>query len=349
MNRMPAVTLLSTVAMILGSVFAGPTAAQGSGGQSGTKPPQQEPGKGGRRVFPYELVNYTKPAHDVRIMNSPTIVLGTVESYDEIRNTEKTRNHSVYLRVESWLRVDRPGLESTERAHFRMLPLNPPHKPMKVGDRCLLLLERDLRFDNSLVLGTDYYHYLINEDGLLEKLTKHNPTADDPVIVEQSVSSFLEEIRTLLHQVSLEQQTYNSDLVMVGVVTDSRQGQDRAEDFIYVKVEPEKVFKGDPGKGQVTFIQKANAARWAVQVVNRNSFKQGDRVLCFANKDPTYSRAGTWNPKAEPLWIFPYQRLSSLFLGGETAWRRAFRPILLEELYADLENWSAESAKNKSD
>jgi hypothetical protein len=337
---------ISASVVIATALLAGPAFAQGSG-QDGVKrlPPAGMP-RGNQKVFPYELVNYTQPAHNIRIMNSPVIVLGRVESYEVIEGTDKIREKAVYLRVESWLRTDRPGLENAERIYFRTMPLSPPYEDFQVGERCLMLLERDLRIDNALILGTDFYCYKISDEGVVQKFIKHRPTTDDPVIVEQSLSSFLEDIRGLLRQVSLEEQTYNSDLVMIGTVTDSRQGEERAEDFIYVKVEPDKVFKGDPGKGELTLIQKANAARWAIQALNRNAFKQGDRVLCFANKDPTYSKPGTWNPKGDDLWIFPFQRISSLFISDTTAWRRGFRPIMLERLYADLEKWSEKAAQS---
>ena len=302
-------------------------------------PSRQAPDQG-QKVFPYQFVNYTNPAHEMRIMSAPVIVLGRVDTVEKFEGTDKLRDIAIYLDVETWFRTDRPGLENAERVYFRCLQPEAPYEPLKPGDRIIALLERDLRFDNALVLGTDFYLYNVDEDGQVRKFVKARPTLDDPVLELQPLAAFLEEIRALVRRASIEDQTYNSELVMIGTVTDSRQGGEGAEDYIYVKIAPDKVFKGDPGEGEVVFIQKANISRWALQALNRNSFKKGDRVLCFANKDPTYSRPGTWNPKGHPLWVFPYQRLSSWFVADTTTWRRGDRPILTEELIIDLEKWS---------
>ena len=292
------------------------------------------------QVFPYQLVNYTKAAHDGRIQNATVVVLGKVESYEEIQGTDKSRNWAVWLRVESFLRTDRPGQEQSDRIFFRMLPLTKPYQDVKPGDRCLVLLDRDLRFDNALVLPTELCYYPVSEDGEVTKFWKEMPTAEEPTQRTQALSAFLEEIRGLLRAVSIEEQARRSDLVITGTVTDSHQGDDQASDFYYVQVKPEKVFKGQPDGETITFIQRGNPYRWAVQALNRAAFKKGDRVLCFGNKDPTFSKPGTWNPKGEALYVFPYQKNSSLFLASSTAWRRGFQPIPLEQLYADLERWT---------
>ncbi len=292
------------------------------------------------QVFPYQLANYTALAHEVRIKNAPVVVVGKVESYSEIENTEKSRNWSIWLRVETFLRTDRPGQEQAERIYLRLLPLLPPYKPIEVGDRCLLLLDRDLRYDNALVLPTEMHYFPVSNEGVVTKFWKDKPTKDDPIIREQALSGFLEEVRGYLREISLEEQTKNSDLVMTGVVTDSHQGTEQSRDFYYVQVKPDKIYKGEIDGETVDFIQRGNPYRWAVKALNRNSFKEGDRVLCFGNKDPTFSKPGPWNPKGGPMWVFPHQKNSVLFLATRTAWRRGLRPIPHDELFADLERWT---------
>lgn len=292
------------------------------------------------KVFPYQLVDYTREAHETRIQNAAVIAVGRVESYEEIPNTEKSLSWSIWLRVETLLRTDRSGQEQADRLYFRLVPLQPPHKPIQVGDRCLVLLDRDLRFDNALILPTEMHYYPVSPEGVVTKFWKDAPTREEPGVREQALSAFLEEIRALLRAVSLEEQARACGLVLTGTVADSRQGEEGAADYYYVQVKPEKVFKGQPDGDIVTFIQRGNPYRWAVQALNRAAFKKGDRVLCFGNKDPTFSAPGAWNPKGEPLYVFPYEKNSSLFLASETAWRRGFQPIPLEELYAQLERWT---------
>lgn len=292
------------------------------------------------QIFPYQLVNYTQRAHETRIKNATVIVLGRIESYGEIQNTDKSRNWSVWLRVESFLRTDRPGQEDSDRIYFRTLPLLPPHKDMKVGDRCLVLLDRDLRFDNALILPTEMSYYAVSDEGVVKKFWKDGPTADDPIVREQSLSSFLEEIRKILRSVSLERQVRDCDLVLTGTVTDSRQGTEDSHDFYYVQIKPERIFKGETKGESVNVIQRGNPYRWAVRALNRAAFKIGDRVLICGNKDPTFSKPGPWNPTGKEMVVFPHQKNSVLFLASKTAWRRGFRPIPLDTLYADLERWS---------
>ncbi len=291
-------------------------------------------------VFPYQLANYTELGHETRIKNAPVIVVGEIESYEEIKDTKKSKNWSVWLRVETFLRTDRPGQETSDRIYLRTLPLEPPYEDMKPGDRCLLLLDRDLRFDNALVIPSEYHYYPVSNDGVVTKFWKDQPTKDDPTPREQSLSSFMEKIRGLVREISLEEQVRASDLVLTGTVTDSKQGEGQSHDFYYVQVKPEKLYKGQPEGDTVTFIQRGNPFRWAVKALNRAAFKPGDRVLAFGNRDPTFSQPGPWNPKGQEMWVFPHQKNSCLFLASRTAWRRGFRPIPLDELYADLERWS---------
>ncbi len=340
-----AIALAALAALLLAPVA--PAQSEVQGPQSG-KSSRPLPSKDELTPFPYELVNYTQAAHEQRIMNAPVIVVGRIDSFHEIKSTEKALNWAVWLKVETFLRTDRPGQENAERLFFRCLPLMESFKkPIAVGDRCVVLLDRDLRIDNALILTTDTHYYGVSTEGQLRKFVKTAPTQDDPVLQEQSVSSFLEEIRRLLRSSSLEQQALSSDLVMIGTVTDSRQGVDNASDYMYVQFKPEKVFKGDPSEGSVTFIQRANPYRWTVSALNRAAFRKGERVLCFGNRDPTFSKPGIWNPTGETLHVFPLQRLSSLFVATDTAWRRGFRPIPLKQLYEDLARWTgSESAEN---
>lgn len=330
--------LLALVLVFAGSQIAAAQPAQGKRGavprQDQLKPTEE------MEVFPYQLANYTQIGHETRIQNAPVIVVGEIESYEEIQDTEKSKNWSVWLRVETFLRTDRAGQETSDRIYLRTLPLQPPYQDMQPGDRCLMLLDRDLRFDNALVLPSEYHYYPVSQNGVVSKFWKDQPTRDDPTIREQSLSSFMEEIRDLVREISLAEQVKASDLVLTGTVTDSRQGEDQSADFYYVQVKPEKLFKGQPEGDTVTFIQRGNPFRWAIHALNRAAFKPGDRVLVFGNRDPTFSQPGPWNPKGQELWVFPYQKNSSLFLASRNAWRRGFRPIPLDELYADLESWS---------
>ncbi len=331
--------LLATLGLA-GHAFAQPPAAPPrSDRQSLSKEemlrPQEE-----LQAFPYQLVDYTQEAHDTRTQNAPVIVVGKIESCEEIQGTEKGRNWGAWLRVETILRSDRAGQEQADRLYFRLLPLLPPHAPIAVGDRCLLLLDRDLRHDNALILPTEMNYYPVSAEGMVKKFWKAAPTREEPIVREVPLSTVLEEIRTLLRQVSLEEQARKSGLVLVGTVTESQQGSEGAADYFYVQIKPEKVFKGQPDGDTITFIQRGNPYRWAVQALNRAGFKPGDRVLCFGNKDPTFSKPGTWNPKGEPLYVFPYGKNSSLFIASTTAWRRGFQPIPLEELYPQLERWT---------
>lgn len=343
MIRRHALRFLS--AQLLGLLlFAASAAAQGqvapqnrqdgSAAIGGQKPPEE------LKVFPYQMANYTEIAHQTRIKNAPVIVLGKVDTYGEIEGTEKMRNHAVWIRVESFLRTDRDGQENSERIYFRTIPLLPPYKDFEVGDRCLVLLDRDLRYDNALVLPTELNYYPVSEDGVVSKFWKDRPTKDEPVVREQALSAFLEEIRGLLREVSIEEQVRSSDLVMTGTVTESHQGKEQARDFFYVSIKADKVYKGQFDGDTVTFIQRGNPNRWAVRAMNRAAFKAGDRVLCVGNRDPTFSKPGPWNSKGAEMWVFPHQKNSVLFLSVRTAWRRGFQPIPLEKLYADLERWT---------
>lgn len=338
---------LSTIAIaLLGALgLAGPAAAQSegtaprSGSQTLSKEemlrPQEE-----LETFPYKLVDYTAEAHETRTRNAPVIAVGVIESCEEIEGTEKDRNWGAWLRVETILKSDRAGQEQADRLYFRLRPLSPPYAPIAAGDRCFLLLDRDLRFDNALILPTEMHYYPISREGMVHKFWKEAPTREEPIIREVALSTFLEETRTLLRQVSLEEQARQCGLVLIGTVTESKQGTEGAADYYYVQIKPEKVFKGQPDGDTITFIQRGNPYRWTVQALNRAGFKAGDRVLCFGNKDPTLSKPGTWNPKGEPLYAFPYGKASSLFIASTTAWRRGFQPIPLEELYAQLERWT---------
>ena len=220
-------------------------------------------------------------------------------------------------------------------------------KPFAAGDRCLLLLGRDLRHDNALILPTDMDYYPVTPEGKVQKFMKTGPSKDDPVLEEVSLTAFLDEIRQLLKRVSLEEQARACELVVTGEVVENRQGLDSARDYFYVTIKPDRIFKGQLDGDTVTFIQRANPARWIIPALNRATFRAGDRALCFGNKDPTYSTKGIWNPEGETLYVFPFERISSLFLASDAAWRRGFRPIPLDQLYADLARWTGSDGETK--
>jgi hypothetical protein len=340
-HRLPAglLALLGTLGLTASAAAQSDRTAPPSGSQTLSKEemlrPQEE-----LQTFPYQLVDYTAEAHETRTRNAPVIAVGIIESCEEIQGTDKDRNWGAWLRVETILKTDRAGQEQADRLYFRLRPLEPPHAPIAAGDRCFLLLDRDLRFDNALILPTPLHYYPISAEGMVQKFWKDAPTREAPTVREVALSAFLEETRTLLRQVSLEEQARQCGLVLLGTVTESKQGTEGAADYFYVQIKPEKVFKGQPDGDTITFIQRGNPYRWTVQALNRAGFKAGDRVLCFGNKDPTLSKPGTWNPKGEPLYVFPYGKASSLFIASTTAWRRGFQPIPLEELYPQLERWT---------
>jgi hypothetical protein len=307
-------------------------------GRTSAQPVQSQP-QGG--AFPYEYVNYTQQGHYYRIANAEVIVLGRVEVIKQIVGTEKDLDVGVWLRVESVIRSDNPGQKEGGKLFFRCLPLLEPYLPMQEGDRCLVLLERAKKWDDALILPTDMHYYPVSDDGKVVKFMKKAPTLKAPVPEEPTISAFLEETRKVLRETTLKEQAQSSTLVMIGTVTKSHQGSDEgAEDYSYVQVKPEKIYKGDPGEGDVTFVQRVNINRWTIRSLNRSVFKVGQRILCFANKDPTLSEPGPWNPEGETLWQFPHQRLSSLFIASSTGWRSRFKPIPLEQLYEDLEKWT---------
>ncbi|MBN2169852.1 MAG: hypothetical protein JW819_00865 [Candidatus Krumholzibacteriota bacterium] len=330
-------------ALLLACLQAGATAQERSDQDQEWQRPPFLPPEDKLEPFPYELINYTQAAHEFRWKNAPVIVLGRVESYKQIEGTQKVLNWSIWLQVDEWLRTDRPHQENADSVHFRLLPLKEPYAPIAVGDRCLVVLDRDARIDNALILPTDMHYYPVTEAGMVQKFHKDAPTKDAPVLREVPLASFKEQIRGLLHRISIEQQARTADLVMTGLVTHSAQGAERARDYFFVEVQPEKVFKGEVGKGVVHFMQKSNVYRWTIEALDRAAFREGERILCLANKDPTYSQEGSWNPEGVDMYVFPFQRHSSLFIASTTSWRQGFRPIPLEQLYADLERWCAPS------
>lgn len=329
--------------LFLACLQAGAAAQERSGQEREWQRPPFLPPEDELEPFPYELINYTPPAHEFRWKNAPVIVLGRVESYGKIEGTRKALDWSIWLRVEEWLRTDKDHQQDADSVYFRLLPLKEPYAPIEVGDRCLVVLDRDSRIDNALILPTDMHYYPVSEAGMVQKFHKSAPTREAPELRQVPLAVFKDRIRDLLRRISIEQQARAADLVMVGEVTRSAQGEGRARDYYFVDVQPEKVFKGDAGKGVVHFMQKSNVYRWTIEALDRAAFREGDRILCLANKDPTYSRRGSWNPEGVDMYVFPHQRHSSLFIASSTAWRQGFRPIPLEQLYADLERWCAPS------
>ncbi|MCP4547581.1 MAG: hypothetical protein GY835_14070 [bacterium] len=304
--------------------------------------------KGEQKAFPYELVNYTQNGHDYRVKNSPVVVMGRIESFDQIpEGVDKALNWSGYLTVESFLSMDRENQKTAERIYFRALPLGEFYEPIEPGDRCVMLLTRDLRSDNALILPTDMHYYPVNEAGNAIKLLKRSPTLDDPVPTEVLLSVFLDELRGVLREVSIEYQVKHADLVLIGKITRSQQGADSNRDIVFVDVQPEKVYKGETGPGVITFIQRINLDRFTIETLNRSAFQEGQRILCFANKDPTFSKSGSWNPEGKTMWRFPHQRLSSYFMSTVSAWRRDARPIPIDQLNEDLERWTGSDSSDE--
>lgn len=323
--------VLSLALLMIGATWV---AAQGGGGT-----PQPQP-VGGDKVFPYELVNYTQAGHEYRMRNSDAIILGRVMSVDLPEGADNTYMTFI-LSVEDVLHADNPKLEQREKVHVHCTQPPPPYDPIEPGLRCLLLLNRDPRYPGSLHLLTEMQYYPIDGLGRVVKFLKPVPTSDPPQPRRIQLATFIKEIRNLVRRISIEEQALDCEAIISGVVQSAEQGKGEMADFIVVRLEPEKVFKGKVDKGIVTIIQHANPYKWTLRSLNRPAFRAGDRVLVFANKDPTKSAVSPLNPEGEGHWVLPYERQSYLSLSRRNAWRHGVRPMPIEELYEKLERLTA--------
>ncbi len=293
---------------------------------------------GGLDVFPYQLVDYTQAGHEYRIHNSRAVVLGTITEIREIENTEKVLNWSATLRIESFLKMDKPQeQEGLSEIRFRYLPLQAPLKEFKVGDRCLVLLSRDSRHDHMLILGTDYHYYPVSEDGIVTKFFKEAPTADAPIIREVGLSDFLREIRRVLGRISIDEQAAGADLIFQGQVGSAAQGSGAEGNFYIVNITPDKIYKGDPGEGDIKIYSVNNMNDQVLKTLNRPVFIQGQTVFIFANKDPTLSAQGPDNPNGEAKY-FPLSGKQSIWaVHPNTVWRYGTQPIKREEFFKKID------------
>ena len=286
----------------------------------------------GQPVFPYEMINYTQAGHEFRVANSEVIVLGQVTEYKEIQGIDKGLNWRVTLRVESFLKTDRPGQAARDEIRFRSLPLMAPYEEIKVGDRCLVLLVRDQLIDSALILPTDLDYYPVTGEGVVTKFFKQFPTAEDPVRREVALSVLREEVQAVLRRLSVEQQVLDADLVLTGMVTRSHQGSGELDpSLVFTTIEPGKIIKGDPGKGVVTLIDRNNVQQFTLETLNRSGFKAGQKVVIFANKDPTFSKKGPNNPEGEDRWHLLHGRQSAWFVARRNTWRPGMRSIPNDE------------------
>jgi len=292
----------------------------------------------GGGVFPYELVNYTQAGHEFRVANAEVVVLGHVTGYREIQGVNKGLNWLVELRVESFLKTDRPAQKKTKTLSFRCMPLKAPYDEIREGDRCLVLLVRDQMIDNALILPTDMDYYPVGEDGQAVKFFKPFPTAEEPERREVPLATLREEIQSVLRRISVEQQARDAELVFMGTVARSHQAQEGMDpELVFTTVEPEKIFKGDPGKGLVTLVDRNNIQKHTLESLNRSGFKAGQKVLVFANKDPTFSATGSSNPQGEPRYRVLSGRQSVWFVARRNTWRSGMNPVPNDDFLAMIE------------
>ncbi len=289
-------------------------------------------------LFPYQLVDYTQAGHEYRIHNARSVVLGTITSIREIEGTEKSLNWSATLRIESFLKMDKPQeQEGLSEIRFRFLPLQAPLKEFKVGDRCVVLLSRDNRHDHMLILGTDYHYYPVSEDGVVTKFFKEVPTADAPMIRKVGLSDFLRELRRVIGRVSVEEQAASADLIFQGQVGTAGQGSGAESDYYIANITPDKIYKGDPGDGIIKIYSVNSMNDRVLRTLNRPVFIQGQTVFIFANKDPTLSAQGPDNPNGEAKY-FPLSGKQSIWaVHPKTVWRFGPQPIKREEFFKKID------------
>ena len=162
---------------------------------------------------------------------------------------------------------------------------------------------------------------------------------------EIALSVLREEVQAVLRRISLEQMVLDADLVFMGAVTRSRQGSEGLDpDLVFTTVEPDKVFKGNPGKGIVTLIDRNNIQKYTLETLNRCGFKAGQKIIVFANKDPTFSKKGPDNPEGEDCWHVLHGRQSVWFVAKRNTWRPGMRPIPNDEFLTILTE-QAEAAR----
>lgn len=324
-------TLASILLAALPAVLA-PTGAVRAQGVEDMPPPRS------LEIFPYAYVDYTQEGHDYRLWNTQAVVLGTIQSMRQIEGTEKLLDRSVTLRVESFLKMDRPWLqEDKKEIRFRCLPLQAPYDDMREGDRCVVFLVRDRRFDDALILPTDYHYYPVTEDGVVRKFFKDVPTSDAPVLREVGLSDFLRWIRSELQRISVEGQARNAELVFTGTVRHVSQGKGPLADYMVTEIAVEKLLKGGGEKDVVRVHSLNNMERWTLATLNGPVFRRGEKVCIFANKDPTLSAAGPANPDGETRWKLYNGRQSAWDVHPRTVWRNGVWPIKTDEFFKTIE------------
>jgi len=288
-------------------------------------------------IFPYQYVDYTQAGHEYRIVNAQAVVLGKILSMREIKNTEKSLNRSVTLRVENFLLQDKPYPQEPREIRFRCLPLKPPLKDMEVGDRCLVLLTRDNRHDNMFILPTDYHYYPVSADGVVTKYFKEKPTIEAPLLREVGLSDFLHEVKRVLARVSIEEQARHADLLIQGTVEGGGQGKGPEKDYYIARIAPDKIYKGDPGDGIVEIYSYNDMNKYVLRTQNRPSFRKGQKVFIFANKDPTLSARGPSNPDGRARWMLLSGRQSAWSVYPQTVWRSGRWPLQSDEFFHIIE------------
>ncbi|MDP7022346.1 MAG: hypothetical protein QGH30_08345 [Candidatus Krumholzibacteria bacterium] len=293
------------------------------------------------QVFPYELVNYTTAGHEYRMAHAQAILLGRVTQIRELEGTDKEMKWVADIRIERMVRADRPSLEKAKTCFVRYFPVGEFLENLKEGDRCLFLLRRDTTTDSGLVIPTEMHLYPVSEEGIATRFFKNMPTAEAPELQQLPLSKLVEQVQRVKRRISMEDQASRADLVMIGIVGDSRQGDGPNSDHLFVQLSPDRVFKGDPGKGLITLQLANNVNRWTIATLSRPTFRKGSRILIFANKDPTLSSQGPGNPAGETRWTLPLGLHSTWAVARSTIWRRGDMPRSHEEVFEDLKRWCA--------
>ncbi len=325
------------LSLALIALLAMSSLALAQGGEDPNLPPSGE-----MRVFPYTLNDYTQAGHEYRIHNAQAVVFGEIVHLRELTDTEKTLNWVATLHIEEFLRMDRPAQQDgMKEIQFRFLPLSHPHEEMKVGDRCLVLLSRDRRQDSMLLMSTDYHYYPVSADGVVTKLFKEAPTVDPPLLREVGLKDFLAEMRRIIERISIQEQALEADLVLHGRVTEGAQGNGPESDYYIATITPEKIYKGDPGDGDVMIHSVNDMIGQVLRTLNRPVFRKGQDVFIFANKDPTLSEAGPHNPDGEDRWMLLYDKQSMWDVHPKTVWRFGTQPIKTDEFFQTIEELTA--------
>ncbi len=176
---------------------------------------------------------------------------------------------------------------------------------------------------------------------MVTKLFKEAPTVDPPLVREVGLQDFLREMRQVIGRISIQEQALKADLIFHGKVTHGAQGSGPEKDYYLATITPEKIYKGDPGDGDITIYSINDMIGQVLRTLNRPVFRKGQDVFIFANKDPTLSAAGPENPDGEDRWMLLYDKQSMWDVHPRTVWRFGTQPIKTDEFFQTIEELTA--------